>query len=125
MSLKSSQFWTYTISHPECYLANQKVAFQVIQVRKRSHRLKDLVNWERLAIHLPKITTSDIEIIKQNKPFDVNAQKQALFDKWLRSYPNASWDAVVLALEVIDENTLAKKLYIPVEKKQRVSQKLT
>ena len=79
-------------------------------VQELDQQLKDLVNWERLAIHLPQITTSDIEIIKQNKPFDVNAQKQALFDKWLRSYPNASWDAVVLALEAIDENTLAQTI---------------
>ena len=79
-------------------------------VQELDQQLKDLVNWERLAIHLPQITTSDIEIIKQNKPFDVNAQKQALFDKWLRSYPNASWDAVVLALETIDENTLAQTI---------------
>ena len=92
-------------------------------VQELDKQLKDLVNWERLAIHLPQITPSDIEIIKQDHPSNVVRQKQALFDKWLRLCPNASWDAVVLALEVIDENTLAKKL--PVEKKQRVSQNLT
>ena len=89
-------------------------------VQELDQQLKDIVNWERLAIHLPKITQTDIEIIKQDNPLSVNRQKQALFDKWLRSYPNASWDAVVLALEVIDENTLAQNIQKE-QYKQKVS----
>ena len=88
-------------------------------VQELDQQLKDIVNWEGLAIHLPKITQTDIEIIKRDNPFNVISQKQALFDKWLRSYPNASWDAVVLALEVIDESALAKK--IQNQKQHRVS----
>ena len=79
-------------------------------VKELDQQLKDIVNWERLAIHLPKITQTYIEIIKQENPLSISRQKQALFDKWLRSYPNASWDAIVLALEVIDENTLAQNI---------------
>ena len=89
-------------------------------VQELDQQLKDIVNWERLAIHLPKITQTDIDIIKQDNPLNVNRQKQALFDKWLRSYPNASWDAVVLALEVIDENTLAQNI-----QKQQYKQKVS
>ena len=89
-------------------------------VQELDQQLKDIVNWERLAIHLPKITQTDIDIIKQDNPLNVNRQKQALFDKWLRSYPNASWDAVVLALEVIDENTLAENIQNQ-QYKQKVS----
>ena len=88
-------------------------------VKELDQQLKDIVNWERLAIHLPKITQTDIEIIKQENPSSFSRQKQALFDKWLRSYPNASWDVVVLALEVIDEKTLAEN--IQHQKQHRVS----
>ena len=79
-------------------------------VQELHQQLKDLVNWERLAIHLPKITQTDIEIIKRENPNNVISQKQTLFGKWLQLYPNASWDAVVLALEVVDENCLAKQI---------------
>ena len=89
-------------------------------VQELDQQLKGIVNWERLAIHLPKITQTDIEIIKRDNPNNVISQKQALFDKWLRSYPNASWDAVVLALEVIDENTLAQNIQKE-QYKQKVS----
>ena len=89
-------------------------------VQELDQQLKDIVNWERLAIHLPKITQTDIGIIKQDNPNNVISQKQALFDKWLRSYPNASWEAVVLALEVIDENTLAQNIQKE-QYKQKVS----
>ena len=89
-------------------------------VQELDRQLKDIVNWERLAIHLPKITQHDVDIIKQENPSSVSRQKQALFDKWLRSYPNASWDAVVLALEVINENTLAQNI-----QKQQYKQKVS
>ena len=89
-------------------------------VQELDQQLKDIVNWERLAIHLPNITQTDVDIIKRDYPNNVISQKQALFDKWLRSYPNASWDAVVLALEVIDENTLAENI-----QKQQYKQKVS
>ena len=89
-------------------------------VQELDRQLKNIVNWERLAIHLPNITQTDIDIIKQENPLSVNRQKQALFDKWLQSYPNASWDAVVLALEVIEENTLAENI-----QKQQYKQKVS
>ena len=79
-------------------------------VSELDQQLKDLVNWERLAIHLQTITQRDIEIIKRDNPNNNIYQKQVLFDKWLRSYPNASWDAVVLALEKIDKNILAQTI---------------
>ena len=92
-------------------------------VKGLDYQLKDLIHWERLAIHLPQISSTDIETVKRNNPSDVNAQKLALFDKWLRVDPKASWDAVVLALEVIDENTIAQKIReIQQEQEQLVSQ---
>ena len=91
-------------------------------VKGLDYQLKDLIHWERLAIHLPQISPADIETIKRNNPSDVNAQKLALFNKWLRVYPKASWNSVVLALEVIDENNIAQKIQeIQQEQEQFVS----
>ena len=91
-------------------------------VKGLDHQLKDLIDWERLAIHLPQISYADIKAVKRNNPYDVYAQKLALFNKWLRVDPKASWDALVLALEVIDENTIAQKIReIQQEQEQLVS----
>ena len=91
-------------------------------VKGLDHQLKDIIHWERLAIHLPQISPADIETVKRNDPSDVNAQKLAIFNKWLRVDPKASWNSVVLALEVIDENTIARKIQkIQQEQKQLVS----
>ena len=89
-------------------------------VQELDQFLNDLVNWERFAIHLPQIEQTDIYIIKRDNPFSVFAQKQTLFDKWLRVYPNASWDDVVLALEKIGEITLSKSVQCR-QKQQLVS----
>ena len=93
-----------------------------LTVKGLDYQLKNLIHWERLATHLPQISPADIETVKRNNPYDVNAQKLALFYKWLRVYPKASWSAVVLALEVIDENTIAQKIReIQQEQEQLVS----
>ena len=60
----------------------------------------------------------DIEIIKREFPNSISDQKCALFDRWLRIYPSASWDVVVSALEASDENHLAQT--IQANKKQWV-----
>ena len=71
--------------------------------------LKDLVNWERFALHLPKMKQPDICLIKKNET-DVTLQRLALYEKWLKVYPDASWKDVVQALETIEENTIARDL---------------
>ena len=48
----------------------------------------------------------DIEIIKQDN-FKIPDRKHVLFERWLRKYLSASWDDVILALELIDESHLA------------------
>ena len=60
--------------------------------------------------------------------FSVADQRQALFDKWLRVYPNGSWENVLLALEKVDENSIIQKISstlseeVLFSKKQRVPQ---
>ena len=69
-----------------------------------------MVYWERFALHLPQITQSDIDIIKREVKDDITGQKQALFNKWLRVYPSALWEHVILALQTVDENYIAQTI---------------
>ena len=71
--------------------------------------LKDLVQWEQFAIHLPGITQPDIDTIKRDES-STAGQKQALFDQWLRLCPKASWVNVVQALEKTGEMRIVSKL---------------
>ena len=79
-------------------------------VKQLDNKLSDLVYWERFALHLPQITQTDIDIIKREVKDDITGQKQALFNKWLRVYPSASWEHVILALETVDENCIAQTI---------------
>ena len=71
--------------------------------------LRDLVDWERVAIHLPEMNQPIIDKIKRDKS-GIDNQKQALYDVWLRKHSNATWIDVKNALETVCENTLAESL---------------
>ena len=73
-------------------------------------QLNTLVQWERFGIHLPGITETDLQKIQSNNPMNVVRQKLALFGTWLRRYPSASWDDVILALEKVGEIYLAEQI---------------
>ena len=73
-------------------------------------KLRDLVRWERVALQLPQIRQSHIDIIKQNNPLDTEMQKLALYAKWLALDQTASWENVVNALASVDENTIAHNI---------------
>ena len=80
-------------------------------VGELNEKLIDLVAWESLALKLTGIEQADVDKIKRDNPSGTDAQKQALFDKWLRVYPDASWEEVKQALKTIHENTIAEKLF--------------
>ena len=88
--------------------------------------LRDLVNWQRFAVHLPQIDQTDIRIIEKNNRDDVVDQKLALYEAWLKVCPDASWDNVIHALESVKENTLASKIKgkfpITAQKEQNLKQ---
>ena len=73
-------------------------------------QLHCLIQWEGFGIHLPGITETDLQKIQSNNPMNVVRQKLALFGTWLRRYPSASWDDVILALEKVDEIYLAEQI---------------
>ena len=90
-----------TTSHTKSFLS----------VSSLDEKLKELVFWERLAIHLPGISPADTEMIVRTHR-DIPDQKLAFYKLWLRRYPSATWDDVALALRKIDEHTLAEKLQV-------------
>ena len=91
-------------------MQEEHLVMSELSVAELTEKLKDLVHWETFAIHLPGIKQTEIDTIKRNNPFSVADQRQALFDKWLRVYPNGSWENVLLALEKVDENSIIQKI---------------
>lgn len=74
-------------------------------------QLEDLVrNWESFARQLPGIKESILDEITYNKRDDVKSQKAAMYKKWLKVYPDASWDDVIKGLRTVGENTIAKHI---------------
>ena len=72
--------------------------------------LNKLVDWEHVALHLPKIDTSVIGIIKKGNPSNVAGHKLALWTKWLNMYPEGTWEDVISALRKVNEIALAESL---------------
>ena len=71
--------------------------------------LEPLVEWEKFAIFLPKISDAMIrEIVKDKSSTD--QQKMALFSKWLRVDSYATWDKVIVALSKANEHYLVSKV---------------
>ena len=80
-----------------------------LTVDQLDQKLKDLVRWERFALYLPEVTTSDIDKISKDVR-GVDDQKTELYKLWLRKYKKASLSDVRSALRNIDENSLAEKI---------------
>ena len=71
--------------------------------------LKGLVEWENTVIHLPAMSSTEVQIVKRNES-KVDQQKQGAFDTWLRRCPGASWSHVRDALHKAGEYTMEKKI---------------
>ena len=89
-------------------MMNQNV-FYVSVVKELDEALTDLVNWDRFAIHLPGINSTDFDKIAADF-CGVDRRKTRLFDLWLRKYSSASWTDVIIALKVIGENRIARDI---------------
>ena len=80
-------------------------------------QLKDLilvrtVKWYELGLQL-EVEGKDLDVIQANNQNNIEACKREMFSKWLRITPNASYQQVVEALQVVGEiseaNHLCKK----------------
>ena len=81
-----------------------------LEVHELDEHLKELVYWERVALHLPDFNQTDIDLIKRNCRDDVKDQKLDLYKTWLEKCPHASWSDVIGALEKAEQRSLASKL---------------
>ena len=71
--------------------------------------LDSLVEWKKFGFFLPGITDSTLKIIEMDYS-SVDDQKMALFSKWLRVDPQATWHNVIEALTKAKENFLVNKI---------------
>ena len=71
--------------------------------------LEPLVEWEKFAIFLPKMSDAMIRVILKDKS-STDQQKMALFSKWLRVDSYATWDKVIVALSKANEHYLVSKV---------------
>ena len=71
--------------------------------------LEPLVEWEKFAIFLPKMSNAMIRVILKDKS-STDQQKMALFSKWLRVDSYATWDKVIVALSKANEHYLVSKV---------------
>ena len=72
--------------------------------------LKDLVDWVPFAEQLPGIRQAHIQLIEAQNRGKIDAEKRALFIKWLAVYPDASYKDVVNALEKAEQMELAEEI---------------
>ena len=79
-------------------------------VKELDECLRDLVKWERFALHLPGMDQTDTDTIKRNRRDDVDDCKLELYKAWLKVYPESSWDDVIQALEKTKENNIASAI---------------
>ena len=82
---------------------------EVVTVNILDELLADLVNWQKFALQLPGVKIADTQIVDADQK-NVEGKKIAIYSKWLKLYPNATWNDVIKALEVVGENNLAKKV---------------
>ena len=77
-------------------------------------QLKDLVlvrttKWYNLALQLG-IEDTELDVIEENNPKDIDACKRKMFKTWLRITPNPSYQQLVEALQTVGEITEADRL---------------
>ena len=79
-------------------------------VKELDEYLRDLVKWERFALHLPGMDQTDTDTIKRNRRDDVDDCKLDLYKAWLKVHPEGSWDDVIQALDKTKENNIASAI---------------
>ena len=76
--------------------------------------LKDLVlvkttKWYNLGLQLG-IEDTELDVIEENSPKDIDACKRKMFKAWLRITPNPSYQKLVEALQTVGEISEADHL---------------
>ena len=77
-------------------------------------QLKDLVlvqtvKWYNLGLQLG-IEDTELDVIEENSPKDIDACKRNMFKAWLRITPSPSYQQLVEALQIVGEISEADRL---------------
>ena len=74
--------------------------------------LRSLLKWDTFALHLHPQEIGGIEVtrIKMENKGEIEAQKGALYEEWLRVDIDPSWETIVSALESANELVLAEQI---------------
>ena len=76
--------------------------------------LKDLMDlkvsdWYRLGLAL-QLNSYDLDIIKKDHPGDTRSQTCYMFDRWLRTQPNTSYEQLIKALRKVGDERVINSL---------------
>ena len=77
-------------------------------------QMKDLVliktvKWYNLGLQLG-IEDTELDMIEQNNPKDIDACKRSMFKAWIRITPSPSYQQLVEALQTVGETSEAHRL---------------
>ena len=68
-------------------------------------------DWNRLGLAL-KLNSYDLNIIEKDNPGDTRKQSLKMFDLWLKTQPDASYEQLIKALREVGNETVANSLYM-------------
>ena len=66
-------------------------------------------DWSRLGLAL-RLNSYDLDLIKKDHQGDTNSQTCKMFDLWLRTQPDASYEQLIKALHEVGDETVANFL---------------
>jgi len=69
-----------------------------------------VTKWYDIGLELLDSNTAALEIIKENNQNDPEKCCTGMFNKWLESKPDASWNQLIIALRKIELNTAASNI---------------
>ena len=82
----------------------------VLDVQHLSSELQSVTNWYQLGIHLG-LETHELDMVQMDYAHQGNdRQRLQMLDLWLQRTPNATWEDVVRALELIGRNRVAENI---------------
>ena len=78
--------------------------------------LKDLMHlqvsdWKRLGLAL-KLNSFNLNIIEKDNKGDTREQTLKMFELWLKTQPDASYEQLIKALHEVGDETVASSLYM-------------
>jgi len=97
------------VTKPTELITSSSFSFSIVEPQLKDLILVQTVKWYELGLQL-EVKGKDLDVIQANNQNSVEACKREMFSKWLRITPNASYQQVVEALQVVGEISEANRL---------------